>query len=108
VAPATAQFRPDRRQRLFEAAVDPVERKIDHRRRIERQHLAQQQPPMMENASGNRNVGPVPAFNRQRSAQQGCQRRIMMGRKRNRQACPIASVADMPGAARLPARSRSS
>ena len=44
VAPATVGAgRPWVRHRPLDFAVEPVERQIDHRRRVERQQLAQQQ-----------------------------------------------------------------
>jgi len=52
---------------------------------------------MIEMPSGNRNSAPVPLSTANGSApNKAASVVIMIGRKRNRQACTIASFADMP------------
>ena len=54
------------RHRLLDFAVEPVERQIDHRRRVERQQLAQQQAADDGNAERETQLGAGAAFDRQR------------------------------------------
>ena len=64
------------RHRLLDPAVEPVEREIDHRRRVERQQLAQQQAADDGNAERKAQLGAGAAFDRQRQrAEQRGQRR---------------------------------
>ena len=77
VAPATGgPGGPGIRHRLLDLAIEPVERQIDHRRRVERQQLAQQQAADDGNAERKAQLGAGAAFDRQRQrAEQRGQRR---------------------------------
>ena len=70
-----------------ERLLQPVEEQIDHRRRVERQHLADDQPADDRDAQRPPQLGARAGAERQRQApSRAAMVVIMIGRKRSRQA----------------------